>query len=438
MGEMLSQAEINALLGNLGNTDSAPPAPEEDLDSLLSDIQKDVIGEVGNISMGTSATTLYALLGQKVDITTPQVRIMKWAQVADGYDRPCVGIRVDYTEGIEGSNILILKQSDVKVISSLMLGGTGLENIDGELTDLDLSAISEAMNQMVGSASTSMSSLVKMKIDIDTPRAFVLDWHDDSFLENIGLHEDIVVTISFRMQIGTMVDSNIMQVIPLSFALRITDIMQEGLFGTSVSSTPSAPEPAKASPAPTPAPQPQQMQGGYPQQPQNQQMPGYPPQMPYPQQGYPGQDMYAQQGYPQMPYPQYPPQQGQQPYPYPPYPYYPPYQQPVPPQEPQKRIDAQPVQFQSFDFSSASQPRENINIIMDVPLEVSVELGRTSKRIKDILEFAPGSIIELDKLAGEPIDVLVNGKFVAKGEVVVVEENFCIRITDIIKAEHRI
>jgi flagellar motor switch protein FliN/FliY len=132
-----------------------------------------------------------------------------------------------------------------------------------------------------------------------------------------------------------------------------------------------------------------------------------------------------------MPTTQYapPPQQGYAP---PPPGYQPHYAPPPPPQV------APGVSFQNFDVASVMQQKENIEIIMDVPLEVTVELGRTTRKIKDILEFSPGSIIELNKLAGEPIDILVNGKFVAKGEVVVIDENFGIRITDIVNAEHRI
>lgn len=98
-------------------------------------------------------------------------------------------------------------------------------------------------------------------------------------------------------------------------------------------------------------------------------------------------------------------------------------------------VNVQQAQFQNFSgaFNPAMFQQENIDLIMDVPLEVTVELGRTTKSIQEILDFAPGTIIELDKIAGEPIDVLVNGKYIAKGEVVVIEESFGVRITEIIK-----
>ena len=98
-------------------------------------------------------------------------------------------------------------------------------------------------------------------------------------------------------------------------------------------------------------------------------------------------------------------------------------------------VNVQPAQFSAFSGGTVGgYPAENIGLIMDVPLEVTVELGRTQKSISDILDFGPGKIIELNKIAGEPIDVLVNGKYVAKGEVVVIEESFGVRITEIVNA----
>lgn len=390
MGDMLSQAEINALLGgNASNSETQEEKPDDtkNIKDTLTNEEKDILGEIGNISMGTSATTLFALLREKVLITTPCVNVVKWADIAKGYDRPCVGIKVDYKEGIEGSNVLLLKDRDVKIISNLMMGGDGTEDVDGELNEIDLSAIAEAMNQMVGSASTSLASLVKMRIDIDTPRAFLLDFNDDSFYENVSFADEEIVCISFRMEIGTIIDSEIMQVLPMKFAIEMVNVMKSELQAQkSVQSKQDITE--KAPPV-------------QPQEPQD---------APTQKQSAPPQTS--------------PPQQYHAPQP----------RQPTA----QQNINVQPAQFQSFDVSTVMQQKENIGIIMDVPLEVTVELGRTSKKIKEILEFSPGTIVELDKLAGEPIDILVNGKFVAKGEVVVIDENFGIRIIDIINAENRI
>jgi flagellar motor switch protein FliN/FliY len=417
MADMLSQEEINALLGGAGSAQDSDETAgggageggpqeitDEFLESLLTSQEKDVLGEVGNISMGTSATTLFALLGERVIITTPYVEVIRLEDVAKNYERPCVGIRVDYTQGIKGTNVLLLAHHDVKVITSLMMGWGGEINEDEELNDMDISAIQEAMNQMIGSSSTSLASLVNTKIDIAPPKAAVLDFSGKNLFEDLGFEEQYVVSVQFRMEIGTLVDSNIMQLLPMCFARQMVDSMTSFM----TDAPPPMPQPTPA-PAPQPAPA--------------------PPPAPSPQPVYPPTEVNMTQA--QAPPPYYPPQEQYQP---PPQGYYPPPQYAPMPQH----VAAQTAQFQAFDMKDFVQQKENIEIVMDVPLEVTVELGRTTRKIKEILSFSPGSIIELNKLAGEPIDILVNGKHVAKGEVVVIDENFGIRVTDIINVEHRI
>jgi len=412
MADMLSQEEINALLGGMNedgaaDEDSSNAAKDpDDLDSVLSSEEKDVLGEVGNITMGTAATTLFALLGQKVLITTPEVSFIKWKTISENYDRPCVGIRVNYVEGIQGSNVLILNHHDVKVITSLMMGWGGEVEGDDELTEIDLSAISEAMNQMIGSSSTSMASLMNKKVDIDTPVAFVIDFATHEMLENLGFEEEHAVCVQFRMQIGELIDSNIMQLLPIKFAKNLVDVMKSYISEPEA----EAPQVTNQPPVVNQAP---------------------PPSVPIQNTGSPEGSMADMSMQQNMGYQQPPPQYIQQPG-YAPQPQYAPGPQYMP------QMNVQPAQFQNFDISDVMQQKENIEIIMDVPLEVTVELGRTTKKIKEILEFSPGSIIELNKLAGEHIDILVNGKFVAKGEVVVIDENFGIKVTDIINVEHRI
>ncbi len=438
MADMLSQAEIDALLGGGSSSDddsydtqpdySSDPDYASPPDALTSE-EKDILGEIGNISMGTSATTLFALLNQKVWITTPKVRVLSLRELSNSYSRPCVGIKVDYKEGLVGSNVLVLKEDDVKVIANLMMGGDGAIDSSQELTELDLSAIAEAMNQMVGSSSTSLSSMLKHKIDIDTPTAFTVDFKEDDFLKVVGFQDEYMVAISFRMEIGLLIDSEIMQVVPIEFAKSMVETLKNEMMPQS---EPAPPPPLSPPPQQQQmAPPPQQMA---PQQQQQQQQPMYdynnmaPPQQPmydYNNMAPPQQPMYQQPMYQQPAYQQPMYQQPMQ-------------QQYAPQPQPQQNINVQPAQFQNFDMSSVVQQKENIGIIMDVPLEVTVELGRAHKLIKEILEFSPGTIIELDKLAGEPIDILVNGKFVAKGEVVVIDENFGIRITDIVSPENRI
>ncbi|MDR1689589.1 MAG: flagellar motor switch phosphatase FliY [Clostridiales bacterium] len=447
MGDMLSQAEIDALLGGPSEEPEEDEVSEPEMqaspmaqslpdnsEGILTVEQKDILGEIGNISMGTAATTLFALLGKKVWITTPVVHVSKWGDIQNSYRRPCVGTRIDYKEGLKGSNILILNQHDVKVITNLMMGGDGSVAEDAPLDDIDLSAIGEAMNQMIGSASTSLSSLIKLKIDIDTPNSFLMDFSDSEYFESVNFDKDEnIVSISFRMEIDTLIDSQIMQILPVQFAVDMVEKIKVDMLGGSSVQSAKAPAPSPA-PAPQMAPSAPQYEAPAPQMASSAPQYEAPPQYQQPQYEAPPQQMAPPQYQPQ---PQMAPPQYQQPYEQQPM-YYqqPPYQQSAPPPQ---NVNVQPVKFQNFDVSSVMQQKENMGIIMDVPLEVTVELGRTSKKIKDILEFTPGTIVELDKLAGEPIDILVNGKFVAKGEVVVVmDENFGVRITDIISVEDRI
>lgn len=376
MDGMLSQEEINALLGGMGEDGGSDSSnTQAGAGSVpLSSEEKDAIGEISNISMGTAATTLSTLLNQKVLITTPNVSIANWEDISQSYDRPCVFIQISYIEGLDGNNILILREKDVKIITDLMMGGNG-EDVDGtELSELHLSAICEAMNQMMGSAATSISSVLEKKVDISPPTASLIDM--DGSIDEEGFGDFLkgeFVKVSFRLEIGTLIDSELMQLYPIDFAKELYNKFMS-------SSELDQPAPAAPTPAPAPAPAPAAP------------TPGPAPAMSAPPQGY------AQ------------------------------------PMQPAQPVNVAPAQFQAFDNTiNPLMQQENIGLIMDVPLEVTVELGRTNKTIKEILDFSPGTIIELNKLAGEAIDLLVNGKYVAKGEVVVIEDNFGIRITEIIK-----
>lgn len=438
----LSQDEINALLAGMddlsGDDDSEKKSSVEESGSpagtiagfgeTLSDVEKDAIGEIANISMGSSATTLYSLVNKKVNITTPEVDFATWDDLMDQYERPCVFIQIKYTVGLDGTNILILKEHDVKVITDLMMGGDGT-NTESELGELHLSAISEAMNQMMGAAATSLSTMMGTKIDISPPEATLLDLNQVANGGDISpFLAGVFVKIAFRMQIEDLVDSSIMQLYPIEFARRVVDTFMDSqgsaaLAGNAESAA-SAPNQAAGAAdmgagmnsrgmdsqmmGMNPQGMDSQMIGMNPQMmgmnPQmmgmNPQMMGMNPQM---------MGMNPQGMSPQMMGMGMPAQMGMQ------------------------NINVQPAQFQSFSSGGGVPGQENIGLIMDVPLNVTAELGRATKSISEILDFAPGTIIELDRIAGEPIDVLVNGKFVARGEVVVIEESFAIRVTEIIK-----
>ena len=407
MDGMLSQEEINALLNGMGTENIETAA---DLESLT-DSEIDALGEMSNISMGTAATTLSSLVNQKVTITTPMVSYAKWEDLLSAYDRPCVFIQIYYKDGLDGNNILVLKEKDVKIITDLMMGGDG-KNSEGELSELHLSAIGEAMNQMMGSASTSLSSMLEKKVDISPPVASLVDIPE--VIDGGDIAEFLkgrFVKVSFRMVIGDLVDSELMQLYPFDFA---RDLYEQFMRYTETETNAAT---------------------GYSQQPINEeQVTSAPVQATnntsFTQDMGNAMNMQAPQNQPQMQQMQGMPLQGMA-------------MQGVSlqgmgmqqaPQGILQNVNIAPAQFQPFvNTGSPLLQTENIDLLLDVPLEVTVELGRTSKSIREILDFAPGTIVELNRLAGEPIDVLVNGKYVAKGEVVVIEEAFGIRVTDIIK-----
>ena len=426
MDGMLSQDEINALLQGMDLSDTAdsgasPETPQdsssaENTDNAyvkdvaptvgdeekLTDVEKDAIGEVANISMGSSATTLYSLVNRKVNITTPVVTLATWKTLLDSYEKPCVFIQIKYTKGLDGTNILVLKEHDVKVITDLMMGGDGT-NTEGELGELHLSAISEAMNQMMGAAATSLSTLLQTVIDISPPESSLFDLTEVKDGKEISpFLGGTFVKISFRMQIDDLVDSTIMQLYPIDFARKLVETFINTQMANIDEVTEKKPEqPENDTTAQIPAP-------GTDNQTQmnNTNLNGMN------QMGNMGMNGMNQMGNMCMNCMNQMGMMGM----------------------PGQNVNVQPAQFQSFSNDNmGTTGQENIGLIKDVPLEVTVELGRTTKSISDILDFSPGTIIELDRIAGEPIDVLVNGKFVAKGEVVVIEESFGVRITEIIK-----
>lgn len=380
----LSQEEINSLLnGESGNDDTNTGNTNSSEEELTAN-EMDMLGEIGNISMGSASTALYQIINQKVNITTPVVSITTLGEVKKTFDAPTVVLDVEYTTGIVGRNILIIRIEDAAVIANLMMGGDGKVETH-ELSEIEISAVAEAMNQMIGSAATSMATMFSRKVDISPPASKL--WKDENDILTDSIPEDEkIVKISFRMTIGDLVDSNIMQVLPISTAKKIGAIMM----GTEEEmSDDSAPTQAAATPETTPVVEAKPIVEQAPQQPQM-----APP--------------------PQQPVYQAPQQQQAAP------------------------VEVHRAQFEPLVPSSGKPLPDNIDLILDVPLNISVVLGRTKKSIKDVLELGTGSLIELDKLAEEPVEILVNGKRIAFGEVVVVDENFGVRITSIVSNDERI
>lgn len=390
MSNMLSQDEIDALLR--GTADEENEQTEENsklsVDDYLTSMERDALGEIGNISFGSSATALSTLLSQKVDITTPTVSVIEQSKLNDEFPHPYVAIQVKYTEGFSGINMLVIKQSDASIIADLMLGGTGQITEETTLDEIHLSAVQEAMNQMMGSAATSMSTVFNKRVDISPPVVDFLNLNAGEGAEKIPA-QDLLIKISFRLKVGDLIDSSIMQVLPLDFGKRLVEDLFNNSESEEVVKTSESTMMSETQKIEQPVVEPMQMQTSSYDMPQSQ----------------PRQQQTYQTGNGHM-------NQAQ---------------------------NVQPAVFSSFEEVQLAPPEtRNLNMLLDIPLQVTVELGKTKRSVKEILELGTGSIIELDKLAGEPVDILVNRQLVAQGEVVVIDENFGVRITDILSQRDRI
>ncbi|MBY0004601.1 flagellar motor switch phosphatase FliY [Priestia aryabhattai] len=369
--DMLSQDEIDALLKGTSSLDEfSEPNKSSQVDDYFTEMEKDALGEIGNISFGSSATALSALLNQKVDITTPFVSLVYKEELTDEFPNPHVAVQVQYTEGFSGTNLLVIKHEDAAVISDLMLGGTG-ENPTEIMDEIKLSAVQEAMNQMMGSAATSMSTVFQKKIDISPPSLDILNIQKGEGTELIP-QDDVFVKVSFNLKVGTLIDSNIMQLLSISFA---KSLVEELLVPSAEGIAASIEKESDLNEKQT-----EPLTAEYIQHEETQQA------------------------------------------------------EPV-----HVPVDVQPASFSEFEHVSSPQgDSRNLDMLLDIPLQVTVELGRTKRTVQEILALSSGAIIELDKLAGEPVDILINSKLIAKGEVVVIDENFGVRVTDIISQRDRI
>ncbi|KEH88358.1 flagellar motor switch protein [Clostridium novyi A str. NCTC 538] len=384
----LSQDEIDSLLNGGGKDETQEQSQEnvsnvsdetkvdEKKESPITDTERDLLGEIGNISMGSASTALSTIIASAVNITTPQVRVTTLKELRDTFEVPNIALEVKYTSGIIGGNLLVMKIPDAAVIANLMMGGDGKIEEKSELTEIEESAVSEAMNQMIGSAATSMATMFGREVNISPPISKI--WKDAALplSESISEEEDII-EVSFKLTIGDLVDSNIMQILPIKTAKKIVSIMmgeeeEDMQLNPKVEERPvniksdlnKAPQQIDPKPAETYT------------QPQN--------------------------------------------------------------SVPQSQVSVQRANFAPLDQNPISGVPQNIDLILDVPLEISVVLGKTKKSIKEVLDLGTGSLIELDKLAEEPVEIYVNGKKIAYGEVVVVDENFGVRIVSIVSGEERV
>jgi flagellar motor switch protein FliN/FliY len=394
-GELLSQDEIDALLRGTG--ESTENENVIHVDDYLTSIEQDALGEIGNISFGSASTALSTLLSQKVEITTPKVSIVEREKLKDEFPHPFVSIQVEFTEGLSGMNLLVIKQSDAAIIADLMLGGNGV-NPSELMDEIHISAVQEAMNQMMGSAATSMSTLFSKRVDISPPTVDLVDFSIGEGTENVPTH-NLFVKISFRLMIGNLIDSSIMQLLPLDFGKRfVKELMEPEVVEDTSNNNESnglieqtlTAERASENQSYQVSNNEQFIEPRYSENTQRSAASDT-------KQSHREQEKNA------------------------------------------RNVNVQPAVFSNFEqYPEVAPETKNLNMLLDIPLQVTVELGRTSRSIKEILEMGSGSIIELDKLAGEPVDILVNQQLIAYGEVVVIDENFGVRITDIVSQSDRI
>lgn len=369
----LSQEEIDSLLKGTGE-DTRP--------ETITEIEKDLLGEIGNISMGSASTALYQLINRQVNITTPKVKVTTLKNIKEGFDYPNIILDVEYTSGITGRNILIMQTIDAAVIANLMMGGDGKVSTT-ELSEIEVSAVQEAMNQMIGSAATSMATMFEREVNISPPKSRIWKEMNEKISETIPEEQEIV-EICFDLTIEGLLQSNMMQILPIETAKKIVSIMmgeesyekEDAIVDVKVENNNLFTENEVASDSIN--------------------------------------SVYNEAAITSL------------------------QKENIDNSIKEKSIEVHDATFESLAQGRVGESHRNIDLILDVPLDVSVVLGRTKKSIKDILNLSTGSLIELDKLAEEPVEVLVNGKKIAYGEVVVVDENFGVRITSIVSGAERI
>ena len=429
----------------------------------FSKMEIDAIGEILNISLGASATAVSTMLNARVDITTPVVNVVSKEEFHMGEVEPAVGVEITYVAGLEGKNVMLLKRHDVKVIVEMVMG-MEIADEDFELDEINVSVVCDVMNQMMGASATALSEFLGKMVNISTPISFEVA-NAQEFIDKYFTDNQPKVVVGFTLRIADRLESEFFNVMPMELAKGLVEgfLPEDAIIDIS-----SMQEEA---PAPAPAPEPassgggggtlsqeeieKMLSGGLGSEPEPAPAPAAPAPMAAPAAPVPTAqpaDMSAamMQGgmapAPQMMQAAVSPdvammqmqmmqqmmQQMQQ------------MQQQMTEKAAEKAAAAEPkmihVQSPAQQKLKADNgivlegvQEENMELIMSVPLEISVEIGRTRKLVKDILDFTKGSLVVLDKLAGEQVDLFVNGQCIAKGDVVVVEDNFGIRITEIMK-----
>ena len=376
----------------------------------FSSYEIDAVGEILNISMGSSATAVSELLNTKVWITTPKVNVVKVSDLNYDNLEPAICVKIVYVEGLSGLNMMVLKQNDVQLILNQLLGNPLVIDPNFQFDELNISAVSEVMNQMMGASATALSDLLGMTVDISVPKPYIIE--STNFGDLCEMDPDTtVVSVTFNLTVDGVMDSEFMSVLSLPLAKTLSGKMLNQFSSEdeaeAANAAPAAAAPAPAAQAPAGAPPqsapmqgpPQMPMGPGGEMPMGQPMYQMPPQAAY---GYPNQ--YAAYGA-------------------------------YPPPPPVNVQNAQLHQFDAMDFGIPTDQKDNLKLLMGVPLEISVEIGTARRKVKDILEFTQGTIIELERQAGAPVDIVVNGNLIARGDVVVIDDNFAVRITEIVKSK---
>lgn len=361
----LSQEEIDALLG--GNNARYEPDTETIKNSSLSPLEQDVLCEIGNINAGSASTALSELLNQRVSMDTPNLKCTSPQELQKQFTAPYILVEVQYNVGLEGNNVFILNANDAAIIANLMMGGDG-KNCSPEMDEITLSAVSEAMNQMIGFSATSLSQIFDRTIEISPPIITLISLEKGEVRANWDIFSDEIAVISFNLQIGDLLKSEIMLIFNIDVAKRQVEYLMAGsashnstAFSDDSMQSPTLGGETMESPALS------------------------------------GESM-------------------------------------------KKDKSPSPIKPQQIvvEDTNGLINSNNLNLILDIPLRLSVILGKTKRNIADVLKLAQGSIVELERLEHEPVEILVNETLIARGEVVVVKEYFGVRITDIISTESRI
>lgn len=363
----------------------------------LTEMETDVIGEVMNISMGAAATAMSTILDKKVNITTPRIQTMAIEEFEFSYLEPVIGVLIKYIEGIDGTNILLLKEDDLKKILGHLLSMDPAEMV--ELDEISMSAICEIMNQMMGSAASALASFLGQVVNISPPE--ILDT-TEGVKQIFSLTGESLVSIKFDLSIDGLIESEFISAMDPQLA---KDIVKRSLGASDMEEEPAAEEIPSA--------------GSLPEMAQEAPNPAAPA-----IQAAPAEAAVSQVQAAPPPQVQYAPTEARA---------------PVIEQAPKQQVHATPYNYKPLGIDKAAADLgiddNNLELIMTVPIQITVELGKTKKKIKDIAELTVGNIVELNRQAGDQVDVVANGRLIAKGDVVVVDDNYSVRITEIIKAK---